>query len=186
MRGVGLALLLAGAAPAIAAAHVKMAPMSGEPGGAYEGAVVVSHGCKGSPTRSVSIVFPKALAVHAAAPAGWSVETKDVPEGVSVSWTGRAEAHTAVSLPVSMTLPPERGALYLVVNQTCVVGAESWSQIPAPGQDPHGLPNPAAMIAVGVAPPLDPTLAPQMKGGMTMKLPMAIGLPAGPQSHPNP
>ena len=153
------ALVLAGALPA--SAHATLAVTEASPVGVYRGVVRIGHGCDGSPTTRLSVRVPEGvLDVKPMPKPGWNLETrrsayarpytlwgKPVTEGVTeVTWTGRLDPEhydefTFVSR-LSDTLNAD-STLYFPVVQGCETGAANWVQIPAEGQDPHALKEPA-------------------------------------------
>ena len=145
--------------PLSAFAHVTLAENSAAPGAHYLAHFRIGHGCSGSPTTGLSIVLPAGLSgVKAEAAPGWTMETS--PDGKQVSWKGGSlDAKTPGEFAVAMTLPAKAGALVFAATQTCAVGSESWSEVPAPGQKST---HPAPVLYVGVAAPKTDGMAPGM------------------------
>ncbi len=151
------------AAPA--SAHVVMAPDTAGPGAFYVGAFRVSHGCAGSATTALRVELPRGvLGAKPQAKAGWVVEIDSEPlaepamgEGgrpvttrvKAITWRGRLADDMFDTFGVMMKLPAVSGPLYLPAIQTCEVGANRWTDIPAPGQAWHGVSHPAPMISLG-------------------------------------
>ncbi len=163
-------LLAAGFAGA-ASAHAVLTPPEASPGATWRGAVRISHGCEGTPTRLVRVTIPDGVvAVRPKAKYGWLIETtwapylkpvdihgKKVMEGVkTITWKGAAlPDHMFDDFEFMARIQPDvalqGGKLYFPVYQECEKGSFDWSQIPAVGQDAHDLkaPAPALVLAAG-------------------------------------
>jgi len=164
---VMLAVLAAAAAvPASAAAHVTIAP--GEaPADDYQYVQFsVGHGCDESPTTRLRIQIPEN--VPSATPQivpGWEVTTKTGPkeefelhgetitEGPSeLIWTAKDEPLPDGRLQLfgaSLRLPAQPGeTIYFPAIQECEQGKTRWIQIPAEGQSPDDLEEPAPALVL--------------------------------------
>jgi len=157
------AVTLAGAGSA--AAHVVMVPDTAAPGAPYVGVFRVSHGCAGSATTALRVELPPGvIGAKPQAKAGWTVEIEREPlarpvmgEGgkpittrvKAITWRGHLPDDQFDTFGVMMKLPESRGPLYLPAIQSCEVGANRWTDIPAPGQAWHGVPSPAPVITLG-------------------------------------
>lgn len=159
-------VLLASIAPA--AAHVVLEKPAAVLGAPYKGVLKVTHGCKGAATIRIKVQIPEGvIAVKPMPKPGWSVETgraayarayafyhgMTMSEGVrEITWSGGplADEHYdefVFAGFVAKELPPDT-TLYFPVEQTCTTGAHHWAEIPAAGQDPHSLEQPAAALHV--------------------------------------
>ncbi|HEY4069525.1 MAG TPA: YcnI family protein [Burkholderiaceae bacterium] len=141
-------LTVAGAARA----HVVLDQPSAPAGSGYRAVFRVGHGCDGLPTRGISVRIP--AGVRGARPMpkpGWTL----VATPTEVSWSAASPASYLASdwfdeFVLRMTLPPEPGALWFQIVQTCDdAGREvrqEWMQIPKQGTSTQGLPNAAALL----------------------------------------
>lgn len=165
-----LAASLPFAAPA-AAARPELTPAAATPGEVWRGALRISQGCDGAPTRLIRITMPEGVvAVQPKARKGWLTETIWAPYHTPVEVHGRkvAEGVRAIvwrgdTLPDHMydefgfafeLLPgaaPAGGRLYFPVRQECETAVLDWTQVPAAGQDPSAPTHPAPAIAVASA-----------------------------------
>lgn len=140
------------AAPAWA--HVTLETRQAAPGSHYKAAFSVSHGCKGSATRSVSIRIPAGvIAIKPQPKPGWEIALaegayakpyqfhgRSVSEGVQeVTWSGNLpDAYFdefVFKAYLTADLPP--GQLAFEVVQKCESGEQRWigaadSDMPAP------------------------------------------------------
>ena len=153
--------------------HIVLETKSAEPGAMYKAVFQVGHGCDGSPTTGVSVQIPPGFQGAKPVPkAGWKVDIqraalakpydnhgKSVLEDVSkVSW---AAASKGAALPESSfdeftlrgKLPADAGPMWFKVLQTCAVGRNDWSDIPASGTATQGLKSPAALLQVRAVDP---------------------------------
>jgi uncharacterized protein YcnI len=174
--GVTTALLIAGAMPA--SAHITIP--DGQAIVAGSTAVIslrVPHGCAGAPTDTIEVKIPDGVTgVKPRLMDGWDITTQTTPPpSPAASYATDEEAEAASepqvsvitwsggSLPDSMyqdfqfeaIFPDTPGTLSFPVVQKCGGTEEAWIEIPAAGQDPEELENPApqvTVIATGPAP----------------------------------
>ncbi|ASN50971.1 YcnI family protein [Sinomonas sp. R1AF57] len=159
-------LLLAGAGAA--AAHVGITPSATDAGSSSLLTVAIPHGCGESPTTKVAISLPAELVdAQPTVNPNWTVEKvtqklgapQKLADGSSVTertaqvvYTAKAplEAHLRDTLVLSVKLPVDAAGktLYFPTLQTCEAGQTDWKEIPAEGQDPHGLKAPAPSVTV--------------------------------------
>ncbi|WP_299167590.1 YcnI family protein [uncultured Arthrobacter sp.] len=150
-----------------AAAHVTITPDTTAAGSHALLTVSFSHDCEGSPTNKLTISLPEPLvdAKPEIVP-GWTVEkvTEALDEPLTLdngsSVTERVgqivyTAETPVEdgylqqFDMSVQLPESEGeTLAFPVLQGCVEGETDWAEIPAEGEDPHGLEAPAPTITL--------------------------------------
>ncbi len=165
LRGaLGAAALVLVSAPAFA--HATLAVTETRANAAYRAVVVVPHGCGSQATHTVTVAIPEGMVdVKPMPKAGWTLETrkgayaktytlfgKPVSEGVrEVIWRGgnledghfdefvfrgRFDGELA-----GKTVP-------VPVTQTCATSSVAWTEVAAPGQDPHALKTPAPTVKV--------------------------------------
>ena len=151
--GAGLAI----AAPAVASAHVGVAPDTLT---ADEAAVLTfsfTHGCEHSPTTALRITMPDGLAsVSPTVEAGWDIAVERGDDGLVdvVTYTAAAPVPTDLRGAVSMQVRPAEDAaetLAFPVEQLCETGANEWTEIAEEGQNPHDLEAPAPVVSLVAA-----------------------------------
>ncbi|MFD2181763.1 YcnI family protein [Rhodoplanes azumiensis] len=168
-RAATMALCLITIAPA--AAHVTLERGEASPGAGYKAVLRVPHGCDRSATLKIRVTIPEGLiAVKPMPKPGWTLAVTKGPyqkaydfmhgltvqEGVrEIVWTGRlADEHydefvfagfvaSAMTPGITLAVP---------VVQECETGTAAWTEVAAPGQDPHALKTPAPLLRI-VAPP---------------------------------
>lgn len=151
-----------GAAPALA--HVTLQPNEAVAGNYFQAALSVPHGCDGSATRAVRVKIPDGvLSVKPQMKPGWSVEIKTrkiegeqprlhgktITETVDeVTWRGGPLPDNLYdTFGLVMKLPDAAGkTLYFPVVQECDEGVSRWIEIPAVGQKPDALHEPAPVL----------------------------------------
>jgi periplasmic copper chaperone A len=164
MPGVVAALTLSMAGPALA--HITLAQTEAAEGSTYKGVLQVGHGCEGQATTSVRIQIPEGVTAVKPMPKwGWELETKIEPydkpithldqtltEGVrEIAWTGgRLPDDWYDEFIFRATLPDgELGSvIHFPVVQGCGDEVIRWIEVPAQGQDAHGLPEPAPGVTL--------------------------------------
>lgn len=188
---------------AAATAHVTLETPEAKRG-AYKAVFKVPHGCDGSPTTAIKVEVPEGvIGVKPMPKPGWEVSMEKgayartydfyhgakVSEGVkTVTWSGGklADEHfDEFVLSVFLTDAFAAGqTIHFPVQQTCVSGSKSWSEVAAEGQDPHALktPAPALRIAADEAAP-SPAAAAQtvtsMTGDLTIEAAWSRATPGG-------
>ena len=166
MQLVAACALSMGASAAFS--HVTLEDQAAAAGAGYRAVLRVGHGCAGASTTSMTVTIPAGF--NAAQPlvkAGWAVSTKvgklDQPydmhgtkytEGVQeITWTAKSAESAlpdafADEFVFRGTTPKKPGTLWFKVVQGCDTGSNAWVEIPAAGQDAHGLKFPAARLDV--------------------------------------
>jgi uncharacterized protein YcnI len=148
----------------VALAHVTMQPNQAVAGGYFQTTFNVPHGCDGSPTVAIRIKLPDGvLSVKPQMKPGWTVDIKTrklegelpklhgktITETVDeVSWRGGPLPDNLYdSFGLIMKLPDTAGkTLYFPVVQECEKGVNRWIEIPAAGQRPGDLHEPAPAL----------------------------------------
>lgn len=164
LHTVFLALSLAGTSAAAALAHVGLDQPEAQRGKSYKAVFKVPHGCEGSATHTVRVVFPEGFIGAKPMPkAGWTIKTVrgayareygyfhgPLKEGVKeIEWSGGSlpndyyDEFVAAGF-VAKELDADR--LYFKVTQLCDKGELNWVEIPDKGVSPHDLAAPAAVL----------------------------------------
>jgi uncharacterized protein YcnI len=155
---LGVAAVLALAAPAAAVAHVTVDGTSTAPGSASTLSFTIEHGCDGSPTTAVAIAIPDDVpSVTPIANAGWTIEHDLVAPGRTLTYTAQTPLPSAVhdTIVLDVTLPDDAAdgdVLAFPVQQTCEVGSLAWDSTDADAE------HPAPLLAIAV--PTDEVAAP--------------------------
>lgn len=153
------------AVPAMAAAHVTVAPTEAPSDSYAQLNFSVPHGCEGSPTTRIAVQIPESVpSVTPQRNPFWDLKVKEGPKdpvelhgeevtsGVSeVIWTAREPLpdHQLDVLGMSVKLPAAEGeTLAFPVIQTCEQGSTRWVQIPAEGESEHDLDSPAPLVTL--------------------------------------
>ena len=163
----GAAGLLARGLAQPAAAHVTLTPSDTAAGASAVLTFSTSHGCEGSPTTGITIRIPEEiLSVSPTRNPQWEVEKSieqlaepiEDAHGNSVTERVAEVRYRAVQpLPdgyrdtfeLSLTLPDAPGeTLAFPVIQTCEKGENTWTEVPAEGQDPEALEFPAPTVTI--------------------------------------
>lgn len=135
-------------------------------GSYYKATFQVGHGCGTSPIRQIVVNIP--TGVEGAKPMpkpGWAIDIaqgrleqpvmrngKSVTEDVArISWTAKSPADYLQGawydeFVLQGKLPASAGTLYWAVSQVCEEGRVDWTETPKPGQPPHELKYPAAVL----------------------------------------
>jgi uncharacterized protein YcnI len=160
-----LTLALAGSA----GAHITTNPAEGPSDGFATVSFQVPHGCEESPTTQIRIQIPPSVpSVTPSVHPLWDVATKEgrkdkvelhgetITRGVSeVTYTAKQPLppDRLDSFPISLKLPAgeEGESVYFPTIQRCEQGQTRWIQIPAEGESPDELeePAPAVVLTVG-------------------------------------
>jgi periplasmic copper chaperone A len=163
--GLGLGVLLAGAAPA--SAHVSPTPSEVPAGGFTAVGLTVGHGCEESPTTSVQIQVPETiLNVTPAIVPGWDVEVATEPldepvEGSHGEQITERESMVTYTAQAGNELPdgfrqtytigfqaPDTEGEYLFFKtiQICAEGQTEWiEEYTGEGEEPEH-PSPAVLV----------------------------------------
>lgn len=159
-----LAAAFALAAPA--QAHITLEHQTAHAGTYYKANFKVGHGCGDSPIRQIVVTLPPGVQGAKPMPKpGWSLTIERAPlaqpyqdhgrtvtEDVArITWTARAAADQLSNahydeFALNAKLPRRDGPLYWSVSQVCVDGRIDWNEVPGPGQSPHQLKSPAALL----------------------------------------
>ena len=147
------------AAPLAAQAHVTATPDSATAGGHGTITVAFSHGCDGSPTKSLEITIPEGIAsVSPTLTPDWQIDVqRDGEDGPVSLITYTADQavpdgiRAAVVLGVKYAEDTAGETLAFPVNQVCEVGNTDWAELADEGVDPHSLDAPAPTVTVGEA-----------------------------------
>jgi uncharacterized protein YcnI len=160
---IGGALLIA---PQMLCAHVTLETQQAEANGSYKGVLRVGHGCEGKPTTAIRVQIPEGvIAVKPMPKPGWQLEVvkekyerpydyfgSELTEGVGqIAWSGGElpEDFYEEFVFVGRLTDFEPGTvLYFPTVQDCAGGAHRWIEIPAAGQDPHELDEPAPQVEI--------------------------------------
>jgi uncharacterized protein YcnI len=159
------AIALSLAAPA--GAHVTATPSTAVAGASTVLTFSVGHGCEGSPTTRIEIQVPESvLSVTATRNPFYGLEPKitklDEPatdaHGNEVTERTSSIVYTATTpLPegqrdafeLTFQVPDAAGeTLAFPTIQTCEEGESAWTEVPAEGQDPHELEQPAPSFEI--------------------------------------
>lgn len=185
-------------------AHIVLSEPQASAGTYYKATLRVGHGCNGAATTGLTVSVPAGFQGAKPQPkAGWAVTArkaqlaqpytshgKTISEDVvELRWTALDKA---AALPdehfdefaFMARLPEQAGPAWLKVVQTCEVGQNDWSEVPASGTSTQGLKTPAALLlikpvsALGVTSAgvtireawVRPTVAGQKATGVFMKI----------------
>lgn len=149
-----------------AAAHVVLENEQAPAGSTYKAVLQVGHGCEGSPTKSLRVQIPEGvIAVKPMPKPGWELTTKrgdyaqaydyfdeKLTEGVKeVAWTGGNlpdEWYDEFVLRVRLPDGAPGTVIRFPVVQECVEGVHRWIEVPAEGQDPDSVDEPAPFVTL--------------------------------------
>ena len=165
LGGAALAAFALAALPAHA--HVTLEVANAPANSTFKAVFIVPHGCDGQATNAVTITLPEGfIAVKPMPKAGWSLSTREasfaqsyelwgntVSEGVTeVSWSGGDlpdDQFDEFVLRGRVTAFEPGTSLPFKVVQTCADGTVEWTEVAAPGVDPHSLAHPAPTLTIG-------------------------------------
>ncbi|NBJ10200.1 DUF1775 domain-containing protein [Microvirga arsenatis] len=191
--GALAAALVAVSSPALA--HVTFEHAQTTPDSTYKAVLRIPHGCDGKPTLKVRVRIPEGIvAVKPMPKPGWKLETargayvrayqvhgEAVSEGVTdIVWSGSLDdAHyDEFVFQARFTDAYQPGAtVYFPVVQECDGAVEEWTQVPAAGENPHGLKSPAPGVKVVAAAGAAPI--PVKTGSLTLEQPWSRATPGG-------
>jgi uncharacterized protein YcnI len=158
--GLAAGALLAVAVPLAASAHVEVGPDTAPAGATTPLTFSFHHGCDDSPTTSLTVTIPdgvgNATPVYSG---GWKIQRTLGDDGVptAVTFTADRPIDSGVAASVSMDVLFDTSAkgktIVFPVEQKCVTGSTSWSQVPAAGQSAEDLDTPAPAVTIGAAAP---------------------------------
>ncbi len=154
------------ATPGAAAAHATLEEANAKAGSMYKAVMRVPHGCDGQATHTLSIQLPNGFIAAKPMPkAGWDLKVKQGPYDQTYDYFGTAMSEGPVEVVWSggqledfhydefvvrgrIVDMPDGTALAFPTTQICADGEVSWSELAAPGQDPHDLDRPAPILMV--------------------------------------
>ncbi len=142
-------------------AHATLEQQEAQVGSFYKGVVRVGHGCEGEATLKLRIAIPEGvISVKPMPKPGWTLETVSgdyansydyygttLTSGVQeIVWTGELSNDHYDEFTFRAKLDGSLAAeqmLFFPTIQECANGSHNWVEIPAEGQDPHDLEQPA-------------------------------------------
>jgi periplasmic copper chaperone A len=148
------------------AAHVTLETTRAAPESTYKAVLRVGHGCDGSPTTSIRVRIPEGMiAVKPMPKPGWTIEIKKgkyerpydyfgetLSEGVTeIGWSGGElpdKYYDEFVFRGRLTNFEPGRVLSFPIVQECTEGAHRWIEIPAAGQDPDELDEPAPQLTI--------------------------------------
>ena len=160
---VGSAFLVT---PQLVAAHVTLEFKEAPPGSSYKAVLRVGHGCDGNPTTVIRVQIPDGvIAVKPMPKAGWELETvmdkydrpydyygSELTEGVrQIEWSGgrlRDDFYDEFVFVARLTDFEPGTVLHFPTVQECAGAVHRWIEIPAAGQDPDDLDEPAPQLTI--------------------------------------
>lgn len=196
------AVLVAAVVAAISSpswSHAVLERPEARQGSQYRAVVQIGHGCKDSPTTSVTVTIPEgALGARPLAKPGWTIATKRGPygrpyplphgtisEGVTeITWSGGSLPidqfdEFIFSVRLSDEFKPGDRVRFPIV-QSCEVGAHRWVEVPAPGQDARSLAAPAPAVLIVAASEGATAATPSAKqGSLVVERPWMRATPNG-------
>jgi uncharacterized protein YcnI len=157
------ALLLA---PHMVAAHVTLETQQAPANGSYKAVLRVGHGCEGKPTTALRVQIPEGvIAVKPMPKPGWQLAVvkgkyerpydyygSQLTEGVKeIDWSGGQlpdEFYDEFVFVGRLTDFEPGTVLSFPTVQECAGGVHRWIEIPAAGQDPDELDEPAPQVTI--------------------------------------
>ena len=134
--------------------------------GSYKAVLRVPHGCDGNPTTALRVQIPEGvIAVKPMPKPGWQVATvkgkyarayeyfdSELTEGVKeISWSGGElpdDFYDEFVFVGRLTDFQAGTVLHFPTVQDCAGGVHRWIEIPAAGQDPDELEEPAPQLTI--------------------------------------
>jgi uncharacterized protein YcnI len=169
MSGKLRAAALSGAlllAPHLVAAHVYLETSQAPANSSYKAVLRVSHGCAGKPTTALRVQIPEGvIAVKPMPKPGWQLAVvkgkyerpfdyygTELTEGVKqIDWSGGElpdEFYDEFVFVGRLTDFALETVLNFPTVQECAGGVHRWIEIPAAGQDPDELDEPAPQLTI--------------------------------------
>jgi uncharacterized protein YcnI len=157
-------VLMLAAAPV--GAHVTLETAKAPPETTYKAVLRVGHGCEGHPTTAIRVRIPDGvIAVKPMPKPGWTIEIKKaayerpydyfgetLTEGVTeIGWSGGElpdEYYDEFVFRGRLTDFEPGTVLTFPIVQECTEGVHRWIEIPAVGQDPDELAEPAPQVTI--------------------------------------
>ncbi len=131
-----------------ASAHVTLETPKATAGETYKAVFRIGHGCAGSPTTALTVTIPDGvIKVKPMPKAGWTL-SRTVQ---TITWTAKS-LDAAIGddqydeFVLRAALPATAGALWWKTAQSCEIGSNAWTEIPAQGTSTKGLKAPAALL----------------------------------------
>lgn len=164
--GMASALLAAWSLNTPVAAHVTLEAGETVANSTHKAVLRVPHGCDGDATHTITVEIPKGfIDVRPMPKAGWTTTVSSGPyeepyqyhgrtlsEGVQqISWAGGPlpdEFYDEFVFRGYVADLPAGTRLHFKVTQGCESGEIGWTEVAAPGADPHGLEHPAPILLV--------------------------------------
>jgi periplasmic copper chaperone A len=145
----GLFLLVVGSPPAVA--HVTVVPAEASAGSRLHVAFRVPHGCDGEATLALRLRIPEGVrGVRPKAKPGWEITISSDGGGAveEIAWRGGPLPDAWFDEFDLLLVTPQRPGetLYFPVVQECETGVHHWIDIPASGEDPATLAEPAPFL----------------------------------------
>jgi periplasmic copper chaperone A len=152
--------------PQVLAAHVTLETKEATPNSSYKAVLRVGHGCEGEPTTAIRVQIPEGvIAVKPMPKSGWELETvkdkydrpydyfdSELTEGVKqIAWTGgrlRDDYYDEFVFVGRLTDFEPGTVLHFPIVQECPGAVHRWIEIPAAGQDPDELEEPAPQVTI--------------------------------------
>ena len=160
-------LFTASAAPAFA--HAGISPASAPLNATIKAVLTIPHGCDGAPTDTVLVKLPEGFVnAKPQAKPGWQIEVtrgayarayddhgSAVTEGaLAIAWSGGAlpdDQFDEFIVQGQFQGFDAETVLPFLTTQKCGAAQVDWTEIAAPGQNPHALAHPAPTITVTLA-----------------------------------
>jgi len=161
LMNIASAAVIAAVTGTCALAHATLEQQEAEVGTFYKGVMRVGHGCEGEATLKLRIAIPEGvISVKPMPKSGWELETVSgdyaqsydfygdtLTSGVKeIIWTGElSDDHYdefVFRAKLDASLEAEQ-MLFFPTVQECATSDHQWTEIPAKGQDPHELDQPA-------------------------------------------
>jgi uncharacterized protein YcnI/copper(I)-binding protein len=148
-------------------AHVTLATGETRPNAGYKAVLKVPHGCDGQATQAIHVQIPDGVInVKPMPKPGWELKVtrgaykktyqshgKPVTEGArEIVWSGGSlpdefyDEFTFIGFVTSDFAPGD--VIRFPTIQTCATAKANWVEIPAAGQSPHALKEPAPAVRV--------------------------------------
>ena len=149
-------------------AHITLEEPGAQAGSMYKAVFRITHGCEGSPTRSIVVYLPPGVVGAKPMPkAGWNLSIqkeklaqpyemhgKKIDERAAViEWEGgRLQDSEYDEFVIRMSLPAEPGVVRFRILQKCEQGEMDWAATPAIDKPAPKYPAPALELKPASAP----------------------------------
>lgn len=124
---------------AAVSAHISFVPPTGTTNATIYTSFRISHGCNGTATTSVTVTLPDGASNPKPRKiAGWTITNTTN----SITWASTEGLPDGMfeEFPFGFKTPAKLGDVYLPVEQKCVQGGYSWTEIPEAGKPEPKLP----------------------------------------------